>query len=432
LVFFVTSADRPFTETEKSFLEGIRDWGKKIAAAINKKDILEDQEDVERVVAFVTDNFRIHLDVTPEIFPISARQALRAKSDGDQAALAASGFSALERFIESTLDEKERVRLKLVNPLGVGIRLMEKYLGVVQERLELLHDDFDAVEEIEKQLQVYEEDRSREFRYRKADIDNVLLDFEARGTAFFDETVRLARVADLVNKSKVKSDFEHKVVGELPQVIEKRVSEVVDWMISSELRQWQAVMDHLEQRRAQHANRIVGQVGGTFDYDRQRLLETVGRTAKRAVESYNKDQEATRLADSVQMAVAGAALLEVGAVGLGTLVTMIASTSAVDVTGILAAGAVSVLGLLVIPARRRKAKEELHEKVGQVREQLMSGLSSQFEREMNQSIARIQEAIAPYTRFIRAERERLTESHEDLTRLRQSVDRLKARIESLK
>jgi small GTP-binding protein len=431
LVLFVTSADRPFTETERNFLEGIRDWGKKIAAAVNKKDILASHEDVERVVAFVVDNFRVLLEVTPEVFPISARQALRAKTDHDKTMLVASGFDALERFIESTLDEKELVRLKLLNPLGVGVRLIDKYLGVVRERLELLQDDFEAVEEIERQLAVYEEDRGREFRYRKADIDNALLDFEARGMAFFDETVRLARVTDLVNKSKVKNEFEHKVVGELPQVIEKRVNEVVDWMVSSELQQWKAVMDHLEQRRAQHADRIVGQVGGTFDFDRQRLLETVGRTARQAVESYNQDQEGTRLAESVQMAVAGAALLEVGAVSLGTLVTMIASTSAVDVTGVLAAGAVSVLGLLVIPARRRKAKDELRQKVERVREQLMGGLSNQFDREMKQSIARIQEAIAPYTRFIRAERDRLTESREELTRLLQSVDQLKARIESL-
>ena len=29
LVLFVTSADRPFTETERAFLEQIRGWGKK-------------------------------------------------------------------------------------------------------------------------------------------------------------------------------------------------------------------------------------------------------------------------------------------------------------------------------------------------------------------------------------------------------------------
>ena len=428
LVLFVTSADRPFTESERDFLTGIRDWGKKIVAAVNKIDILETEEDVSRVVDFVADNFRVLLDVEPEIFPVSARKALRGKTENDDALRASSGFEKLEKFIQTTLDEEERVRLKLLNPLGVGRHMIEKYLDIVDQRLELLRNDFQSIEEIERQLKLYEEDLTREFGYRKSDIDNALLDFEARGMTFFDETVRLTRVTDLINKSKVKNDFEHKVVGDLPQVIDKRVHNVIDWMVSSELKQWQAVMNHLETRRAQHADRIVGEVGGSFDYDRQRLLETVGRSAARAVESYDKDEESTRLAESVQMAVASAALLEVGAVGLGTLVTMIASTSAVDVTGILAAGAVSVLGLLVIPAKRRRAKAELSKKVGQVREQLMSGLTSQFEREMKLSLSRIEEAIAPYTRFVRAEHDRLKTSREELTNLAKALDQLKAKL----
>ena len=41
LVLFVTSADRPFTESERAFLETIRDWGKKIVVVVNKIDLLE-------------------------------------------------------------------------------------------------------------------------------------------------------------------------------------------------------------------------------------------------------------------------------------------------------------------------------------------------------------------------------------------------------
>ena len=41
LVLFVTSADRPFTETERAFLEQVRGWGKKVVIVINKIDILE-------------------------------------------------------------------------------------------------------------------------------------------------------------------------------------------------------------------------------------------------------------------------------------------------------------------------------------------------------------------------------------------------------
>ena len=50
LVLFVTSADRPFTETERAFLETIRGWGKKIVIVINKVDIFERPADVEEVV----------------------------------------------------------------------------------------------------------------------------------------------------------------------------------------------------------------------------------------------------------------------------------------------------------------------------------------------------------------------------------------------
>ncbi|MFV1949396.1 MAG: dynamin family protein, partial [Anaerolineales bacterium] len=49
LILFVTSADRPFTESERIFLEKIRAWGKKIVLVINKIDILEGPEAVEEI-----------------------------------------------------------------------------------------------------------------------------------------------------------------------------------------------------------------------------------------------------------------------------------------------------------------------------------------------------------------------------------------------
>ena len=72
LVLFVTSADRPFTETERVFLEQVRGWGKKVIIVINKIDILEGEPQLEEVRAFVADNARALLGVSPEIFP-SAR-----------------------------------------------------------------------------------------------------------------------------------------------------------------------------------------------------------------------------------------------------------------------------------------------------------------------------------------------------------------------
>jgi small GTP-binding protein len=431
LVLFVTSADRPFTESERAFLQGIRDWGKKIVIVLNKIDILETPEDLDRVVAFIADNAKTLLGSTPEIFPVAGRLALRAKMTGDAELLAKSRFEALERYIVSTLDKKERVRLKLLNPLGVAEHLADQYLSVTDRRLDLLKEDFATIEDIERQLALYKEDMQREFRFRLSDVDNVLQEFEKRGMAFFDETMRLARFLDLVNKSKMKADFERQVVADAPQLIERRVTEVIDWLVGADLRQWQAVMDHLQKRKTEHADRIVGQVGGSFDFNRSRLLDSVGRAAQRSVETYDKDAEASRVAESVQVAVAGTALVEVGAIGLGAVLTHIAVTAAADFTGILAAGAIAVLGFFIIPNRRHDAKKELREKIEALRRHLMDSLTGQFDREIEASLRRIDEAIGPYTRFVRAERDRLTEVQGELKTVDEALVRLRSRVEAL-
>ncbi len=431
MVLFVTSADRPFTETERSFLEGIRDWGKKVAVVINKIDILDKPEDIDEVTRFVRDNAASLLGTAIEVFPVSAKQAALAKSDNDARMLEASRFSALEDFIVRTLDDRERVRLKLLNPLGVGKALSEKYAGIVAAELDLLGDDLAMLSDIDSQLEVYERDQHRDFAYRLSDIDNALLDFENRGTAFFEETLRLSRVFDLINKAKIKSDFEKNVIADLPKTVERRVEAVIDWMVASELEQWKAIMTHLDERRKAREDRIVGKLPPTFVQDRKRLLDTVGAAAREAIDGYDRDTESTRLAESVQTAIASTALLEVGALGLGALVAAIATTTAADVTGILAASALSIVGLLVLPAKRRAAKTELNKKVAGVRKQLMSSLRQQFETEIQGSLVRIQEAMAPYTRFVRAERDRLQTARSELRSSRDELARIEASINAL-
>src|SRR5215213_7581601 len=172
LVLFVTSADRPFTETERAFLEQVRGWGKKVVVVINKVDIFESARDLEAVRTFVADNARALLGFNPEIFPVSARLALKGKQ-GDAEAWSSSGFEALERYIATALDAPGRVHLKLLNPLGVGSSLVERHSGFVKDRLVLLKDDFETLDEVERQLSVYQQDLTRDFEFRMADVDRI-------------------------------------------------------------------------------------------------------------------------------------------------------------------------------------------------------------------------------------------------------------------
>jgi hypothetical protein len=431
LVLFITSADRPFTESESAFLRQIRDWGKKVVIIVNKIDILEGAEDLTQILTFVAENARLLLGVLPEIFPISARKALRAKL-GEPAFWDESQFGPLENYIRETLDEKSRIQLKLLNPLGVGRHLVKRYLDLTGNRLELLKADFTMLEDVESQLALYSEDMLRDFHYRMSDIENILFEMEQRGDDFFEDTFRLPRFLDLMNKSRIQQEFEQKVIGDVPQRIERKVSELIDWLVDANLRQWQAVHDHLAERRREHQSRIVGDAAiGTFHYDRERLIDSVGQEASRVVDSFDKDREAQKIAEGAQEAVAASAALEAGALGLGALITALTTTVAIDVTGILLASVIAAVGLFVIPARRRKAKEDMHAKVLDLRDRLAKSLRSQFEREVDRSLHGINDAIAPYTRFVRSERTKLEGTSERLETIRVEMERLQNRIESL-
>jgi hypothetical protein len=147
--------------------------------------------------------------------------------------------------------------------------------------------------------------------------------------------------------------------------------------------------------------------------------------------TYDRQAEARQLAASVRDAVAGAALVQVGAVGLGALLIVLLHTALADFTGILAAGTLAVVGLLIIPNKRRRAKNDLHNKLEDLRQRLMAAMTEEFDRELARSLQRLREAIAPYTRFVRAEHQKLTRIEGELVGLEAALGQLRARIEDL-
>ena len=429
LVLFITSADRPFTESERLFLEQIRDWGKKVVVVLNKIDILQSEEDLVHIKNFIAENALKLLGITPEIFPVSARQAARAKQ-GETKLWQTSRFEALETFIKETLDEEKRLHLKFLNPLGVGLRLVDRYLVLTRDRLVLLKDDFTLLEDVEQQLAIYKQDMQRDFKLRISDVENILYEVEQRGQDYFDKAIRIERIFDLFNKQRLQDEFERQVMSDVAQQIDTKVNELIDWIVESDLRQWQGISEHLAERRREHKERIVGDFSvGSFHYDRERLIEGVGREAQRVVETYDKHTEAEMLASGTRNAVAATTAIEIGAVGLGTLVATLATTAAMDVTGILLASVMAALGLLIIPTRRKQAKQILRDKMSAMRSQLVQALETHFSREIDRGLQHINEAISPYTRFVRAEGEKLNVAQVELDHLMAELKRLKAKVE---
>ena len=182
-----------------------------------------------------------------------------------------------------------------------------------------------------------------------------------------------------------------------------------------------------QRRRALHMEHIVGEGIEPREMRRRELIDTVGKTVQRIIETYDQDREARALAAHVETAVAQTALLEVGAVGLGALVTAAVLSSSLDVTGILAAGTLAVLGFFVIPYKRKQAKDNFKEKLTNLRTKLLDTLTTQFARESQNAVARLKDGVTPYIRYVRAERERIDRSETTLAKLRKRLSALRAR-----
>jgi len=93
------------------------------------------------------------------------------------------------------------------------------------------------------------------------------------------------------------------------------------------------------------------------------------------------------------------------------------------------ASVLAAIGFFILPAKREKAKEEMRKKIGAVREKLSTALKDQFAREIGKSGERIREGIAPYSRFVRAEGEKLRTTEQELKEIGAELASLRSRID---
>ena len=122
------------------------------------------------------------------------------------------------------------------------------------------------------------------------------------------------------------------------------------------------------------------------------------------------------------------AAVEVGAIGLGAILVAVLHTTLLDVTGLLSAGALAALGFYVLPYRKNRLKQQLRDGINALRDQLNESITRQFEHELSESMQRMREAVAPYTRFVRVEREKLERVSGEMDAVRTELAALRGAV----
>jgi len=469
LVLFVTSLLQPLTASELDFLGLIRQWGKKVIFVVNGVDRRNSDEQIDRVREYIVREVTKRLGgPEPATWFVSSREALQARmaarraGGGGDAGTGADGgsgvgaagtantavrstadvpgaldprneFPALERYLLETLRDNERVRLKLLSPVGVLRKVLDGNLDMLGTRLGVMRDDAHVLGSVREQLDAYTAEMRSDAERYQIELRSVLGEVERRGRTWLENNIRVGNIKLLRNKDAVENRFRNEVVADAPREIEEVVHRMVDWTVKRNLKLWSVIFAELDAHmaRLRESGALAGHADTEFQYNREELFARLRQPVEQRLGAFDAEREALGIVESMRDALTQAFGVNVLAVGLGAVIVTVFTTMAIDITGVLTATLFAIAGWLIIPARRRRLIRELEERIKKLGEDLSSILAAKFDEQLGRYRQQLLDVIQPYERFLEVERGKLERSLEELSGARGEVDALEGKIETL-
>ncbi|CAJ1935904.1 unnamed protein product [Cylindrotheca closterium] len=484
LILFVTSADRPFSESERTLLKSIQSYRKSIVVIVNKMDILP-EESQPKILEFVQDNASELLGARPIVIPVSSRNALSVKlqaagitpntvnqgnvmgGTANQLLLSSaeqiwkdSNFGALESFLRDSLTTQTRIRSKLTSPLGVAEGLMVQCLETLKKEKQELEADLSTLNILKSQLEGWEKELQRDLDASKERIVKTVtqegttvellfsrmsvFQFYAWGLLSSNKNNATmtgpphAKFLKEWDEAKLQQASLHKS-NDLKEELLEQVYETADSVASRGRAQGQVVVEYLGNRPTMKNQSLIGSVTATSRFEDTRkhlgklMAEAVQSTLQgrhaagggRLDKNKNANEERDSLYASIQQLAMASAALQTGGVmtGLVTLGEFLDPFTGIALSSSLVLGGSACY--VVGTSRLAKGYQEDWDNRAQ---RLGNSLDGIFTKELDKVNRRIMDGVAPYTRFVESEQERIDKLRDECDGLATAARSLRNRV----
>lgn len=418
LVIFVTSADRPYTESESIFLRAVQQWGKKIVIILNKADQVNNAEDLRKIREFVAENAARELKSSLPIFEVSSRLKIQSNRTHDEALASESGFDALETFLQEKLNDEARFQMKMEAGLSLGEKTVSDALALLKEETDLYTEDLRLTETIQDQSNAYQVELRKEVDRSSDEIHAIFEEIKTRGNEYFDELFKVKNIPNILKKEKNQLEFQDRVLQNLPTAIERKTTEMVESIYFQEQRMTQFATMQIEKRKTAFPGNAIS---SETQHQRAELLQKMQHSIDSMMEKIQSDMAEEIGLKHVQKAVTTALAIEVSAVGIGAGLTIIATTLATDILGVVAAFWIGIAGFLVLPYYRKKSQNEFEEQITDVEKRLISSLRSELNHEIQSQGDQLTKAILPFRTYVENAVKRIEKQRIDLSELRERI-----------
>jgi small GTP-binding protein len=499
LILFVTSADRPFCESEREMLHDMaKQYRKAVVILINKMDIFDaagghyGQAEKKKVTDFVAHHAGELLGMShPIVLPISSRDALSAKllarqrqstlstSALEESAIwQRSNFAALETFLKETLTTETKIRSKLSSPIGVAQGILESCLRQVQKErteleshvatLRLLQSHFSGwqsellIDMNRMTLEMYDY-LARQEGERGLVLLRRLSIWQYYRVCLLESTNHRLRnewdktrplYHDVMANKSISSSIQNarqnsssSIGDDIDPYLSTLIQEAAESVATRGRAQGQAVIEFLGQRPSSQNQSLIGSItaASTFEDTRQGLVDQMTRAVQRHVsddsssspssagtntKSSHDVRDGQAVLQTLQRWAYLSAGLNTGAVA--SLAMAAISSEFMDIvlsTG-LAAVMAALSGLCLSHGRWNVARQYQEDWTSRA-QGLQESLETVSRRELDRVDRRIQDGVAPYTRFVQAEQRRLDDLKAKCQELQSTAHRLRNRIHKL-
>ncbi|MGQ0794187.1 MAG: dynamin family protein [Deltaproteobacteria bacterium] len=408
IVFFVIGAERAVTESEARLIAFIKDdWKKSVVFVINKIDTVENEEEFQRLLGHTGGEIERIFRIKPALIPLSAKLAMRAKTEGNAELMAASGMPALREYIFKTLGEEERIKIKIRDSSALAQSLLGEMEEMLTASLGKISSDTLHIGQFETSLDGMKAEILQNSTQFTEKIRSRLLEFKTKGIEFIDNLIRVENVLSLFRKERIAKEFESQVSLQTMKELERDLDAMVVWAERASKNFMDGSIDFY--RKSLLSDSI--QEGGTgFASARIQLLDTVRSELEARRRQIDPAILGSNLVDSARGAVASVLGVQIGSLAVGSAVISAFSSLIVDITGILATLAIMATAFAIIPRKRREAMRDFGGKVDGLISELTGSVESQFERDLEGIRMQIQDSLSPLRNFYKIQAKRLEDS----------------------
>ncbi len=365
IILFVTSVERPLSKSEQDYLTLVdRTWARKIIVAINKIDLVKENE-AKQIREYISEGLSHILAQMPPVFAISAQTG--------------AGIDELKSFLLAFLAEGEKVKLKLKGPqnsLLVYLEQLEQQNKAIQSKLESEKVIFDRTSRrIEERLEEY----NLLFGIFRDNIDD-LFDNLIQGTnSLIDENTSFLTV---LKRRITKEDdlLEERLAKTLKEVqLDKNLQEIFKEATSTFLK---------------YRDRIVREakedLSTAIEVSEDSLTIPPINTNKLEVDDF-----AAKIKYAAEEGLDSFWRLGITAAATGFGGQLLFNAASADATAFLIAGLFGLMSFNALPRQRKRVKADLEQTYRNLQENYTTTLKNSLAAELNKCLQQFADIIRP-------------------------------------